>query len=198
MSENRNILIAAFLSLIFLITWNSFFVKNETKNNTQINIKSTAKKKYLPYDIAIKESGERVFFDNDYVCGSIALKGLKIDDLKLKKYYKTTERKEKVSTFYPSKTNKSFFAEAGWIINNTTVPDQNTVWQKKHDGNNGQMTFFWENDENITFVVKISLDDMYAMKIEQIVQNNTDKTIYIRNYNRISKTEPDIKNKNRP
>ncbi|UAT42624.1 membrane protein insertase YidC [Anaplasmataceae bacterium AB001_6] len=189
MSENRNLIIAVSLSLILFVTWNYFFgmKKDLTKDNNKTKITEVRKKHNKSYAIAMDNSGERVFFENDKIKGSITLKGLKIDDIKMKNFYYALNKKDNVSTLYPIGTDNAFFIENGWISQSTQTPNKNSLWQKIKDDEE-EKVFSFTNEDNVTFLNVLSLDDNYMIKMTQKVINNSDKNIVLRDYGRISKS----------
>ncbi|WP_448967833.1 membrane protein insertase YidC, partial [Klebsiella aerogenes] len=64
--------------------------------------------------------------------GSVALRGGRIDDLKLVKYHETIDPKSPtIVLFSPSEAPKAYFADYGWVAEpGTTValPTRETMW----------------------------------------------------------------------
>ena len=67
-------------------------------------------------DAALKAGGARVAIDTPMLDGSIALKGAKLDDLRLKKYHETIDPKSpEIVLLAPKSTDYPYYAEFGWI-----------------------------------------------------------------------------------
>ena len=67
-------------------------------------------------EAALKAGGERVAIDSPMLDGSIALKGARLDDLRLKKYRETIDPKSpEIVLLAPKSTEYPYYAEFGWI-----------------------------------------------------------------------------------
>lgn len=135
----------------------------------------------------------RLPIKNTVLNGSIRLKGARFDNLFLSKYKQTLEEKsENVSLFNPTKTQDAYFAEYGWLSNDTTIalPNAETIWTLV--GNQEltpqtPVTLEWDNGQGIKFINQLSLDEHYLFSIKQSVENNSDKAITLFPYGLLSK-----------
>lgn len=77
---------------------------------------------HMTREAALKAAGARVAIDSPLLDGSIALKGAKLDDLRLKKYHETTDPKSpEIVLLAPKSTAYPYYAQFGWIGQH--VPD---------------------------------------------------------------------------
>ncbi|MEO8896908.1 MAG: membrane protein insertase YidC, partial [Rhizomicrobium sp.] len=118
MNANRNnMFLAIALSAMVIFAWQYFVVtpqmkadqarqatlaKQEKKQSTpaapgaapgSVPGMPTAAATHMSREAALKVGGARVAIDSPLLDGSIALKGAKLDDLRLKKYHETTDPK---------------------------------------------------------------------------------------------------------
>ncbi|MBR1604590.1 MAG: membrane protein insertase YidC [Alphaproteobacteria bacterium] len=129
----------------------------------------------------------RLTIENDDIRGSIRLKGARLDSLYLKKYKQTLEQDSpEIELLTPAKTKTPYYAEMGWIStdNQIKVPDAKSVWtvQQKALTPDSPVTLEWNNGQGLKFIRRISLDKDYMFKIQQSVENNTEKAITLYPY----------------
>lgn len=146
--------------------------------------------KDIPRDEALTTT-RRLAFENGHVVGSISMTGGLIDDLRLKDYYKTLEKKETVELLSPSATARSRYIDMGWVTRdkNIKLPNAKTVWQVR--GNTvlapeKPVTLVWNNGQGIEFNRKIELDDEFGFKITQSIINNSGMNYEIHPYGLIT------------
>lgn len=156
----------------------------EIVQNAPAEILDTAIVKPLQ-DVLIET--DRVILENDQVLGSINLRGARLDDLQLKDYYVTAERKDKVHVLTPARTVSPRYVETGWIAgaNVGDVPGANTVWKVKGTGNakltpETPVTLTYTNGKGVTFEKTFTLSDDFGFTIKSDVINRTgqDVTVY--------------------
>ena len=158
----------------------------------------TQPKEALSVHDALK-ADKRVDIANDKVIGSIRLKGARFDDLYLTKYKQTLEENSPdVELLTPVKTKAPYYAEFGWLGNgaNIKLPNADTLW-KVIGGKltpESPITLEWNNGQGIKFVRRISLDKNYMFHIEQIVENNSGKSVTLYPYGLITRIYAPEKN----
>lgn len=132
----------------------------------------------------------RLALDNGAIAGSIALKGGRIDDISLRKYYTTLDKDENVELFSPSGTAYPKYAEFGWIAGNKKIrtPDKDTIWRIKDDDPESRLTpdnpvtLFWDNGQGIRFEKILSIDENYLITVTQRVINNSGRDVTLHPY----------------
>ncbi len=163
--------------------------KQEEQPQKAMNI---AKEKIKARNLIIEEN-DRIVIENGMVNGSINLRGGRIDDILLKQYYKTIEKKENVELLSPANTKFPQYIEMGWITSSKTLelPSSDTIW--KVAGHNSvlskgkSVTIFWENKQNIRFEKEFNIDENYLISVEQRVINKSDNEYVIYPYSLISR-----------
>ena len=142
----------------------------------------------IPRNEAIENvQGGRIKFENDEVFGSIALKGGRLDDLSLKKYFTELNGDENVSILSPRSTQSPKAFEYGWVSGdpNINVPGKDTIWgvrgNKKLTVEN-PVTLVWNNGQGLVFERTIALDENYMFTVTQTVQNNTARAVKLYPY----------------
>jgi YidC/Oxa1 family membrane protein insertase len=137
---------------------------------------------HMTRQAALKVSGARVAIDSPLLDGSIALKGGKLDDLRLKKYHETIDPKSpEIVLLAPKNTEYPYYAEFGWIGANG--PDDQSVWTQVGTGAlspGHPVTLSWDNGHGLVFTRVISVDDQYMFTVTDHVANTSDaaKTLY--------------------
>jgi len=143
MSENRNFLLAAVLSMAVLLGWQYFFIEPQVEAERAVQAERSATQEALadsvvpqvlesrpnspadlvgegslltglPRDLALSQS-ERVQIDTALLAGSISLTGARIDDLQLHTYHETVDpTSPEIILFSPANSLSPYFAEFGW------------------------------------------------------------------------------------
>jgi len=189
-----NLVVAIILSVLIIFGWQFFYEKprlakiaDETKiYNQQIKSikKNTTKASTEPMFERSKaiQSSKRVNIKSKLLSGSISLKGARFDDLSLLQYHKNISKDSGVvELFSPSNSDNSYFAEVGWLGNdsNITLPDSSTIWNadKETLSERETVNLYWINPENVKFRISISLDENYLFTIKQSTENKSTKPI---------------------
>ena len=192
----KNIIAAIALSAAVIVLYGLFFAptqeeidnlsQNENKKEEIINntdapsIEENVPNNVISRDDAIKESS-RIFFENEFIKGSISLTGGAIDDLELKIYNQTLDSKDKIQLLNPISTNEGYTFNTGWASKSEIeTPNSKTVW--KIDGSNKLTTnnpikIYFENNSGIRFERIISIDEKYLFNIKQVLINKSEKSI---------------------
>ncbi len=130
---------------------------------------------HMSREAALKVGGERVTIDSPLLDGSIALKGAKLDDLRLKKYHETLDPKSpEIVLLAPKSTTYPYYAQFGWIGKN--VPTDQTVWTQQGSGAlspNRPVTLTWDNGQGLTFTRVVAVDEQYMFSITDSIANSS-------------------------
>ncbi|MBL4725673.1 MAG: membrane protein insertase YidC [Rhizobiaceae bacterium] len=142
---------------------------------------------------AVLAKSKRITLETDSLIGSINLKGARIDDLKLKNYRETIQDGSPlIELLSPSETKDAFFAEFGWVAgtNAGDVPGPNTIWEARAGATltvERPVTLTWSNNNGLTFLRTISLDDNYMFTLTDEVKNNSSSDVSLSPYGRITR-----------
>ena len=211
--DTKNIIAAISLSAAVIILYTLFFQPTQKEINNQISdsenivsnnseapslelIEQTPK---INREDAINAS-KRIKFENNNVLGSISLEGAVIDDLRFKKYKTELNGNENIVLLNPRDVENGYIVETGWASNskNIDLPNYNTIWNIK--GNTlltptSPITLSWTNNQNITFIKKVSIDDQFLFTIKQSVTNSTNNKYNFYTYGQIIRNKaPEITN----
>ena len=200
--DTKNIVAAISLSAAVIVLYSLFFMpepvqrtenlseKNKVEKNT--DAPSLDKKENLvkiSRDEAIVQS-ERINFENSNIQGSISLKGAIIDDLTFKEYNTELESNENVILLNPRNIEDGYFIESGFVTTdkNIDIPNSESLWSV--EGNNklteqAPIKLSWKNNQGITFIKEISLDNQFLFTVKQKVINSTDKKFDFYSYGQI-------------
>ncbi len=196
MDNQRNLLLAVVFSLGVLIGYDFFFnpktqIKNQAQlKNNQTNIQKTDENvpaletKELSLENKIKE--KRISFNSRRLEGSINLYGATMDELFLKDYFKTIEKKEKIQILSSVSSDKPYFLRLGWASTDRSIPmpGKNSLWKAEKENflENEEINLNWTNNQGLEFNRKIKIDDNFMILVEDEVINKSGKTIEITNF----------------
>ncbi len=208
--ELKSLSLAILLSFIAVYTVNYFFgikPKQTAKEISEIEqaaeqLKNTSlsdkAESILKSPETVIAEDSRVKFENASVSGSIRLRGVRFDDLYLKKYDATLEvNGPKVELLKPAQTLNQYFADIGWLSldKKMILPSADTIWAvqgNRHLSPDKPVTLSWNNNNGLLFMRKISIDDNYLFTIVDTVENLTDKEIDLFPYALISRNIKDM------
>ena len=154
-------------------------VKNIETNDSEIYTKSPREIKETG---VVLHSDKRIDIANAKIVGSLRVKGARFDNIYLTNYKKTLEENSAdVELLSPSGTLSPYYAEFGWLSNNSSIklPNNSTEWKVIGSKLTPEtpITLEWNNGQGLKFVRRISIDKNYMFNIEQIVENNSGKSI---------------------
>ena len=129
----------------------------------------------------------RVAIDTPSLGGSIDLKGGKLDDLVLKDYHETIDKKSPlIRLFSPSGAPDAYWAETGFVSpgGGVKTPNLDTVWtaDAKTLTPSHPVTLTWDSGEGLTFKRVISVDDKYMFTVVDSVTNSGGQAATLRPY----------------
>lgn len=210
-NNNKNTLLAVTLSVVILLGWTWLYEKPriEQKEAAQKKIKevqvadskalSLASKNIQEAIVATKSRDEslaesknlRVKISNEFLHGSVSLKGARFDDLTLAKYFETTEHKKEVALFAPAESKERYFADFGWISSNAglELPNPDTIWKSSGAKLTPEnpVTLSWKSRQGVEFFINLTLDENYMFSVTQSVKNNSKQEVTIASYGRINR-----------
>ncbi len=196
-----NLLAAIILSSGIIFGWQYFYEKPrlaklaEEQKKYHQQIEETKKEQSLAQTASINENAElikRVAIKSELLNGSIAIKGLRFDNLTLLGYKQDLSSNSKdVELFSPTGTDNAYFAEIGWLSNSPdiVIPTSETQWvaDSSELSTNQPVNFSWANPNGLEFRVNITLDNHYLFTIKQIITNKSGKDISLQNYGLINR-----------
>lgn len=125
----------------------------------------------------------RVAFDSPTVTGSIALRGARIDDLRLKRYRQTLDKPDMVELLRPDGVQYGQFAEFAWLGANVPgLPNKDTVWTLASGATLTPTTpvvLTYDNGAGLQFTRTISLDQQYLFTVSDTVVNRSGQPVQI-------------------
>ena len=190
MDNLKNVIAAISLSLAVIVFYTLFFSnpnqesdnlsKEENKtlieNSETPTIEEKIEVKKISRDEAMNSS-ERIYFENNFVKGSINLKGGEIDDFEFKYYDETLNSKDKIKLLNPMATEEGYALYTGWTTNSDiSLPNINSIWKVEGNNNltpNNPIKITYKNDSGIKFERLISIDEKYLFNIKQTLVNNS-------------------------
>ena len=217
--ESRNLILAIILSVGVLFIWSFFFEAPEQEmlngeiesgdvsevNSNELDMEAIDE---IERSLGITENDnigldealsadKRVKIETKSIVGSINLKGLRIDDIVLKKYNETQEEfSEKIRVLQPIDTYDGYEVTFGWIKNqdaNFETPNAESIWKVSNNNatltSNNEVEFEWSNTTGQTFVTTIGLDEDYLFDITQEVKNNSNEEIIINNASKVTRKQ---------
>ncbi len=201
MGDQKNLFLAILASLAILLGFQFLFPSEDKTSNIQEleqqdsikPIPSQEKTVPIARNEIIKKTS-RISIMNQFVSGSLALTGARIDDIILENYYENLEKNsENIKLFSPKGSKNSYFAEHGWVSNSEIdlkLPNNESVWTTEESDltNEKSVTLVWDNLEGLIFKRTFSIDNEYMFTINQTVINNTSNSIILYPYGLISRS----------
>ncbi len=207
--DNKNFLVAIVLSMLIIFGWQYFYVAPQLKQQeiaAQQQQATTTQQKagtapvvaastVAPRDTVINASA-RIKIETADVDGTINLKGAALDDLKLKNYHETIDKKSpEIVLLSPSGSKDAYFVEHYLVPaagSTFKVPDQNTVWSAPAGAvlSEGKpVVLTWDNGTGVTFKREISIDDKFVFTIRQSVENKSAQQISVSPYAHVQRQD---------
>jgi YidC/Oxa1 family membrane protein insertase len=143
-------------------------------------------------EVAIANSA-RISFENAHLTGSINLKAARIDDLSLKDYHVTIDKKSPLVTLLsPSEAPEGYFAEFGFLgsASSGDVPGPTTEWKNVGPSSltpETPLVLEWTNSRNVKFTRTIKLDNTFLFTFSDEVSNGSGQAISLSSYGRITR-----------
>ncbi|MCP4329893.1 MAG: membrane protein insertase YidC [Alphaproteobacteria bacterium] len=209
--EQRNLLLAIAISLAVIFGF-QFFMDSmypERDQPVQTTDSSTPIGDSIPRPAApsgaaptpetdraqVLAESPRVEIDNPVVDGSLALRGARLDDLKLKKFRETVDpTSPEVTLLSPGGSDKPYYSTVGWVSDQAdlVLPDGDTLWQSDGDKltDKTPVTLTWNNGAGLIFTRTISIDESYMFEITQSVRNVGNQSVNLFPYSIVSRTDP--------
>ncbi|HEX4302612.1 MAG TPA: membrane protein insertase YidC [Rhizomicrobium sp.] len=127
---------------------------------------------------ALAAAGPRIRIDTPSVDGSLVLKGARFDDLQLKNYRETADKKSpEIVLLSPKGTDFPYFVDFGWSNApgvNQSLPNDQTVWKLKSGtvlAPNKPVTLEWDNGHGLIFTRQIAVDEQFMFTVTDSVVN---------------------------
>ena len=215
--ETKNLILAIVLSVGVLLLWTVFIEAPRQQINQSIDSGQqdsigeiaeleTEELNQIEEDLGIKkqsfetlenslQSSARVNIDTQSLEGSINLKGLKIDDIVLKKYQKTLdENSSNIRVLSPLSTENGYEVSFGWLKDknaNFETPTSESEWELISSSNtlreNNELEFEWSNNTGQIYRTSISVDENYLFSINQKIINHSNQEIIVNNASKINR-----------
>ena len=202
--DNKNLILAIALSAAVLFGWQYFVAAPQMKAEQDkqhalaqekgaeakpgaITPKIATIAALIPRSQALKSGGPRVVIATPTVDGSLRLRGARFDDLQLRNYHETVDKKSpEIVLLSPEATSFPYYAVYGWVAapgDPVKLPDDNTTWSLvsgKVLGPNAPVTLRWDDGQGLVFTRIIAVDDRYMFTVSDSVANTgkTKHTLY--------------------
>jgi len=196
MDNQKNLLLAVIFSLIVLIGYDFFFKPKTKLNNQNAEINQNKKLSQNDEDIPSvlskdfssnnKLNEKRINFTSKRLMGSINLHGATFDDILLKDYFKTIDRKENIKILSKENSSTPYFLRMGWASTDKTIPmpNKDSLWtaEKNNFNENEPIKLTWNNGKGLKFDRTIKIDENFMISVEDEVTNQSGKSIELTNY----------------
>ena len=205
MNDMSRYLFAIVLAMAVLFGWQLIFPpeQREITNNEIIEQQDNIQLSISPEDVQNYSEPcqeERVLIQSNKITGSINLCGAKIDEIFLKDFKTSTrENSDFVQFFNPKDSENAYWVESGWKAPKNIrydLPGTDTLWVLEEGQTltpDTPVIISWNNQNGLTFKQKISIDENYIFKIEQIIINNSPGSITVFPFQQLSRKEaPDV------
>lgn len=195
--DMRNLIIFGVLSILMWLSYDYFIGRPHAEAMRQAAASARAQlEASAPADVLdtaiVKPRAEmiaetpRVKIDSKALSGSINLVGGRLDDLQLKDYFKTVERKERVNLLSPARTPHPRYVETGWVATSTFsgLPNDKTRWSVKGNDtltSSTPVTITYSSG-GLVFERVFTVDDEFGFTIENRVINNSGRDVALYPY----------------
>ena len=205
MNNQRNILLAVLLSLVFLFGWDALMgrlypqpeggevVEGRVDTPAEQAAVAAAEGDVPAAPVTIDgalQSGDRVRIDAPRIAGSINLQGAVIDDIVLKDYNESTEDgSPPVRLFAPAGTAIQHYAGFGFLTNGQRLA-ADTVWQADGDTltPGTPVTLTHQGPGGLVYTLTFSIDDEFMIDVVSRVDNLGGGAAVVQPYSLIART----------
>ncbi len=133
----------------------------------------------------------RIRIETPALSGSIALKGGRIDDVKLKGYHETvSDKSPEIVLFSPAGTETPYYAEFGWVGQNAgPLPGSDTLWTASGETLSPGMpiTLSWDNGAGLVFRRILAVDEKFMFTVRDEVENKGSGAVTLYPYSLVSR-----------
>lgn len=206
MDNQRNLILAIVLSALVLLGWqfasDRFFPAPKapvaaTPPSGQLapaaqapgQVAAADNPKLIRARAAVLGESPRIAIDTPKLAGSINLRGARIDDLILKTYWETVERKQPVRLMSPQGGPNAYYAGFGWTGDGIDAPGPNSLWtaDAKILRPSQPVTLSWNNGRGQLFQTVIAVDADYMFTITQRLSNGGAGAVAARPYGLVAR-----------
>ncbi len=198
--DKRNLIIFAVISIVLWLSYDHFVAQPQAqKLRAQQQAVQAAAIAAAPSEALeaakirpreeVVAAPARLKLENKGLSGSLNLEGARLDDLLLKGYYQTAEKKKEVALLSPARTDYPRYVEFGWTANDSALkmPNRTSLWRVKPGSPDTltpgkPVTLQWDNGQGLIFEKTITMDDQYGFEVLDTVQNESDNTITVYPY----------------
>ncbi|MDG2242295.1 MAG: membrane protein insertase YidC [Rhodospirillaceae bacterium] len=219
MTDQRNMFLAIVLSMAILFGWDYFFAIDPVPPQQKDimvgqDLPAPAPDAALPMaqglvaavadPIADRartiNASKRALINTESLHGSLALTGLRFDDLTLAKYQERNDPESpEITLFSPASAPKPYYAEIGWLSADSSLalPSSDTTWSTEMEvprlSTDSPLVMTWDNSAGLTFRRTVTLDEDYLFTIYDEVENTTDTAVSLFPYGLVARTDtPEI------
>ena len=201
--ENRRFTIAFVLCLVVLGLYFTFYqrphlaaqhVQEAAQQNAAVDVAVPPKPVDESVAFSLLGTRDAITIKTDRLAGSIALQGLRFDDVSLLRFRDKLDAPQPLRLLSPSGTHNAYFADLGVMPADKTaaMPDANSVWKIIGDNKilteTTPVTVSWTNDKGLEFHRMIAVDDKYMFTVTQTIVNKTAQPVTLYPYALISQS----------
>ncbi len=190
MTDQKNLLLAIVLSIAVLLAFQLLFPAEPPAPPPPADAAGGAVPGPVPAPVPVLPDRSEVLADSarlpinpdrnrGRLSGSVALQGLRLDDLTLLGYRQEVAGSEEIVLLSPAGGPMPYFAEFGWVNaagGTAAVPDSGSLWEVE-DGDRleagGAVTFRWSSPDGVVFRQTLELDEDYLFRVTYAVANPT-------------------------
>jgi YidC/Oxa1 family membrane protein insertase len=196
-NERKNILIAISLSFLVFLGWHTFFApppESRHASSERASPQESGKQKpvpkapvkALPSPVPAKNfpSAPRVTIKAPQLEGSFSLRGERFDDISLKNFRKSVEKKSAPIPLLSVRAQESSsFIQFGWHAEAYAGgwPDEEAVWTASTTSLTPEspVTLTWKNAQGVTFERIVSIDRNFLITVRQRVHNHSEEALTV-------------------
>ncbi len=211
MGEQKNIVLAAALSLLILLGWEMFFAPKPIPKApvtaeavppatpTGLTDQAAAPAATAQVEAPAAIESPRLSIETAHIKGSLSLAGSRFDDITLTKYRETIDpTSPPIDLLSPMSAAKPYFVEMGWLSADASLklPNAATVWTPRDAGQvlteSTPAVLTWDNGNGLRFTKTIRADKDYMFIIEQTVENIGEQPATIYPYGLVARMDTPV------
>ncbi|MGB0505183.1 MAG: membrane protein insertase YidC [Pikeienuella sp.] len=214
MTDQKNMILAAVLSLIVIIGWGQFFapeppVQEPVESAVDAGTDGVATASVTGGGVdetvePVEQATEalRIAIETTTLSGSLSTRGGRFDDLHLTDYRVSLDpASDTVIQLSPTNSKTPYYVIWGWLDRTRTgikAPTASTIWTVEAGEKltpETPITLAWDNGNGLVFRRHVSVDEKFMFSIRQSVENKTDGAVELAPYSYIARrTLPELEN----
>ena len=211
MGDNRNLILFIVITVGILLAYQFFIFEPEAERRQaeQIAAQDAAEAQGAPDlaappgDVAVAAmsrddalaASDRIMIETPSLAGSLALRGARLDDLRLLRHTESVDDETPVTLLNPAGSDGAYYARDSWRSNDPDVsglPNADTEWELIEGDRltpETPVVLGYDSPNGIRFRRTISVDEDYLFTISDSITNDTGRALSLSRYGLVRRAE---------